>query len=79
MRVDVVLGPQQLAQAEVTGRVVGVIDVLRASTTIAVALAHGARAVIPLESSDEVVQAYLGLALTFMRHRPDGDAARALA
>jgi len=56
VRVDVVLGPQQLTQAEVSGRVVAVIDVLRASTTIAVALANGARAVIPLESSDEVVQ-----------------------
>jgi 2-phosphosulfolactate phosphatase len=56
VRVDVVLGPQQLTQAEVVGRVVAVIDVLRASTTIAVALANGARAVVPLESSDEVVQ-----------------------
>jgi 2-phosphosulfolactate phosphatase len=32
-----------------------VIDVLRASTSIAVAMANGARAVIPLESPDEVV------------------------
>src|SRR3954468_4164144 len=31
------------------------IDVLRASTTIAVALANGARTVIPLESSEDVV------------------------
>jgi 2-phosphosulfolactate phosphatase len=36
--------------------VVAVIDVLRASTTIAVALANGARAVIPVDSSDEVVR-----------------------
>jgi 2-phosphosulfolactate phosphatase len=35
--------------------VVAVIDVLRASTTIAVALAHGARAVIPIDSPDDVV------------------------
>jgi 2-phosphosulfolactate phosphatase len=35
--------------------VVLVIDVLRASTTVAVALSHGAKAVIPFESSDEVV------------------------
>ena len=41
--------------ADVAGRVVAVIDVLRASTSIAAALANGARAVIPLESSDEVV------------------------
>ena len=32
-----------------------VIDVLRASTSIAAALANGARAVIPLDSTDEVV------------------------
>jgi 2-phosphosulfolactate phosphatase len=32
-----------------------VIDVLRASTSIATALANGARAVIPLDSTDEVV------------------------
>jgi 2-phosphosulfolactate phosphatase len=55
VRVDVVLGPQQLAHAAVGGRVVAVIDVLRASTTVAVALANGARAVIPFESSEEVI------------------------
>src|SRR5690349_17707919 len=37
------------------GRVAVVIDVLRASTTIAVALANGARNIIPCESGDEVV------------------------
>ena len=51
MRVDVVFGGASLAPADVAGRVVAVIDVLRASTTIAVALSNGARAVIPLESS----------------------------
>src|SRR5262245_37674045 len=44
-----------MTPAEATHRVVVVIDVLRASTTIAVALANGARTVIPLESSDAVV------------------------
>ena len=55
MRIDVVYGAQQLAPLDVQGRVVAVIDVLRASTTIAVALAHGAKAVIPFESPDDVV------------------------
>lgn len=55
MRVDVFFGPHSLAPADVASRVVVVIDVLRASTTIAVALANGARTVIPLESSDAVV------------------------
>ena len=55
MRVDVYFGAQSVAPAEAANRVVVVIDVLRASTTIAVALANGARTVIPLESSDAVV------------------------
>ena len=55
MRIDVQFGVQQLAQADVQGRVVAMIDVLRASSTIAVALANGARTVIPLESPEDVV------------------------
>ena len=55
MRIDVLFGVQQLTPLDVQGRVVAVIDVLRASTTIAVALSNGARAIIPMESSDDVV------------------------
>jgi len=55
VRVDVFFGPPSAVPAEAPTRVVVVIDVLRASTTIAVALANGARTVIPLESSDAVV------------------------
>ena len=55
MRLDVFFGGHQITPADVQGRVVLVIDVLRASTTVAVALANGAKAVIPFESSDEVV------------------------
>ena len=55
MRLEVFFGGQQLAQSDIQGRVVLLIDVLRASTTVAVALANGARAVIPFESSDEVI------------------------
>ena len=55
MRVDVVFGGAGLPASEVNGRVVAVIDVLRASTSIAAALGNGARAVIPLESPDDVV------------------------
>ena len=56
MRVDVFFGAQQVAPGEVNGRVVAVIDVLRASTSIAVALANGARAVIPFDSAEEAIQ-----------------------
>jgi 2-phosphosulfolactate phosphatase len=55
MRLDVFLGVGEATAAELAGRVVAVIDVLRASTTIAVALANGARAVIPFESSEDAV------------------------
>jgi 2-phosphosulfolactate phosphatase len=55
VRLDVFFGGHHVTPADVQGRVVLVIDVLRASTTVAVALANGAKAVIPFESSDEVV------------------------
>src|ERR1700749_3768165 len=55
MRVDVMFGAASVAPSDVAGRVVAVIDVLRASTSIATALDNGARAVIPMESSEEVV------------------------
>ena len=55
MRIDVLFGPAVSTPAAVNGRVVAVIDVLRASTTIAAALANGARNVVPLESADEVM------------------------
>jgi 2-phosphosulfolactate phosphatase len=55
MRIDVVFGPATITPALVTARVVAVIDVLRASTTIAIALGNGARNIVPLESADEVI------------------------
>ena len=55
MRIDIFFGARGLTPSDVAGRVVLIIDVLRASTTVAVALANGARAVIPFESSDDVV------------------------
>ncbi len=55
MRLDVLFGPNNLPAGLITGRVVAVIDVLRASTTIAVALSNGARTVIPVDSSDEAI------------------------
>ena len=55
MRVDVFFGATTVAPAELQGRVVVVIDVLRASTSIAVALANGARTIIPFDSTEEVI------------------------
>ncbi len=55
MNIDVLFGVAGLTAGDVAGRVVVVIDVLRASTSIATALANGARAVIPFESSEEAI------------------------
>lgn len=55
MRIDVLLGDALPASAEVAGKVVVVIDVLRAATIVATALANCARAVIPFDSVDEPV------------------------
>jgi len=55
VRIDVFYGIEEVTPADVAGRVVAVIDVLRASTTIAAALYAGARTVVPFASPDEVV------------------------
>ena len=55
MQIDVFFSSSSVAPSDLNGRVVLVIDVLRASTTIAVALANGARTIIPFESAEEVI------------------------
>ena len=54
MKVEVHMSPRP-APGDVQGKVVAVVDVLRASTTIAIALANGARAVVPFESLDDAL------------------------
>lgn len=56
MKLDVVFAPQGLCPADVAGRTVFVIDVLRATTTICAALANGARAVVPAATSEDAVR-----------------------
>jgi 2-phosphosulfolactate phosphatase len=53
VRIDVLLGDAHPLPAEVMGKVVVVIDVLRAATTVVTALANGARVVIPFDRVDE--------------------------
>jgi 2-phosphosulfolactate phosphatase len=53
VRIDVLLGEAAVAPADVAVRVVVVIDVLRAATTVATALSNGARVVVPFETVDE--------------------------
>lgn len=55
MKLDVFLSPGELSLGDAAGRVVAVIDVLRASTSIATALANGARTIVPVESADAAI------------------------
>ena len=55
MKLEVFMSPREVVAGDVQGRVVAVIDVLRASTTIAVALFNGARTVIPVADVDEAI------------------------
>lgn len=55
MRLDVFFTPNQVKPVETAGRLVLIVDVLRASTTVATALGNGARTVIPVEGADEVI------------------------
>jgi 2-phosphosulfolactate phosphatase len=56
MRIDVYLTPGLIDELQLRDKNVVVIDVLRAGTTIAVALANGAREVIPVESVEAAVK-----------------------
>lgn len=55
MRLDVFFTPAEVRPSDTSGRLVAIIDVLRASTTVAVALANGAKTVVPLPTADEVI------------------------
>jgi 2-phosphosulfolactate phosphatase len=56
MRIAVAFAPNDVAPADVAGRAVAVVDVLRATTTICAALHHGARAVIAAAEIDEAAR-----------------------
>lgn len=52
-KIDIVLSPELIPAYRQPGSVAVVIDVLRASTTITTAMAHGAKAIYPLETVEE--------------------------
>ena len=56
MKIDVCFDPFELDELELRGKNIVVIDVLRSSTTIAVALNNGAREIIPVESIENAVR-----------------------
>ena len=56
MRLDVVFAPAMATTADFAGRAVFVVDILRATTTMCAALSHGARAIIPVASTEEALR-----------------------
>ncbi len=56
MKIEVFFNPATLAPNELAGRTVAVVDLLRASTTIAVALAAGAKEILPAVSTEEALR-----------------------
>ena len=56
MRLDVAFTPAGVTPADVQGRTVFVIDILRTTTAICAALSHGARAIIPVISPEEALR-----------------------
>ena len=56
MKLDVLFTPAGLTLAEVQGRTVFVIDILRATTSMCAALHHGAKAIIPVASTEEALR-----------------------
>ena len=56
MRVDVTFTPAGLSHATVQGRTVFVIDILRATTTMCAAMSNGAKAIIPVSSTEEALR-----------------------
>jgi 2-phosphosulfolactate phosphatase len=56
MKLDVVFTPAGLTAADIQGRTVFVIDILRATTVMCAALAHGAKALIPVASTEEALR-----------------------
>ena len=56
MRIDILFTPAGLNAGEVQGRAVFVIDILRATTAMCAALSHGAKAIIPVASTEEALR-----------------------
>jgi 2-phosphosulfolactate phosphatase len=56
MKLDVVFTPAGLTSMDMQGRTVFVIDILRATTVMCAALAHGAKAILPVASTEEALR-----------------------
>lgn len=76
MRVDVAFTPAGLYTADVQGRTVFVVDILRAGTAICAALNHGAKAVIPVGSTEEALRLAQTIGSTDLRLAGEKDCVR---
>ena len=56
MKLHVAFAPGGLSPADVQGRTVFVIDILRATTSMCAALHHGAKAILPVASTEEALR-----------------------
>jgi 2-phosphosulfolactate phosphatase len=56
MKIDVFFTPSGLHPGEVQGRTIFVVDILRATTTMCAALNHGAKAILPVASTEEALR-----------------------
>jgi len=56
MKLDVVFAPAGLSPAEAQGRTAFVIDILRATSAMCAAMSHGAKAIIPVASTEEALR-----------------------
>ncbi|MGN6391402.1 MAG: 2-phosphosulfolactate phosphatase [Gemmatimonadales bacterium] len=56
MRLDVLFSPAGITATALQGRTAFVIDILRATTSMCAALHHGARALIPVASTEEALR-----------------------
>lgn len=56
MRIDVFFTPNGVTPSDIGGRTVLAVDLLRASTSIAVALSAGAKAILPAASTEEALR-----------------------
>ena len=55
--------PEMVAQIDLSGKLAVVVDILRASSTITVALANGARSIIPVLTPEDAFNAYKELGI----------------
>src|SRR3954462_1744810 len=56
MKINILFSPAGLTPAEVQGKSVFVIDILRATTSMCAALSHGAKAISPVAATEEALR-----------------------